>query len=99
MHKVFSERTIYFQTSYLIKELIINVEKDTSVKYASTWHQYNTICQHIVSKSDPVNDYVLIPAINLREYQVAMYDIYIERYINPTWKLTNSNIDMEERII
>ena len=28
-----------------------------------------------------------------------MYGVYIERYMNPRWKLTNANIDMEKRVI
>ena len=82
-----------------MKELNIDIEKDSSPKYPSTWYQYNAICQEIVSKSDPVKDYVLIPAINLLEYQVAVYGIYIERYMNPKWKLTKVNIEIKEKYI
>ena len=96
---VFSEKTICFQMSYLMKELSIDNMIWTSDQYPSTWHQYNSICQIILSKSDPVKNYSLIPAINLLEYQVAVYGVYIERFMNPKWKLTNLNIDAEEIIV
>ena len=96
---VFSEKTIRFQMSYLMKELNIDIEIGTSDKYASIWHQYNVTRQDIVSNSDPVKDYALIPEINLLEYQVAVYGVYIERNMNLRYKLANANIDMEERVI
>ena len=47
------------------------------------------------NKSDPVRNYDIIPAIDLLEYKVAIYGIYIERYMNAEWKLTNDNVDVE----
>ena len=96
---VFSEKTICFQMSYLIKELDIVIDTNPEVKYDSTWHQYNAITQRIVSKSHNIRDYDLIPAINLLEYQVAVYGIYTERFMNAKWKLTRKNIDREEETV
>ena len=72
---------------------------DTTLQYESTWHKLNTVLQNIISKFHPVRDYDLIPAINLLEYQVAVYGIYIERYMNAEWKLTRENIDVEEQTV
>ena len=96
---IFSEKTVCFQMSYLLKELDIDIDINSQVEYDSTWHQYNAICQSIVLKSNPVRDYDLIPAINLLEYQVAVYGIYTERFMNARWKLTRNNIDREEETV
>ena len=35
----------------------------------------------------------------LLQYQISVYGIYIERLMNPWWKLTSENIDTEEGIL
>ena len=96
---IFSEKTICFQMSYLLKELQLDKQIDTSVQYDSKWHQFNVVLQRIVTVSHHIRNYDIIPAINLLEYQVAVYGIYIERFMNANWKLTKSNIDEEEDTI
>lgn len=61
---VFSEETICFQMSYIMNELKMETDIDTAVKYEYTWHRFNDVCQSIVTYSDPVRDYGLIPVIN-----------------------------------
>ncbi len=57
----FSVKTICFQMHYPLKELDMDTDIDTTVKYEFTWHQFNAVLQRIVSKSDPVRDYDIIP--------------------------------------
>ena len=38
-------------------------------------------------------------AISLLQYQIAIYGIYIERLMNPCWKLTKGNINKESNIL
>ena len=85
--------------SYLLKELNIDMDINTGLTFESTWHRYNDVLQRILSVKDPVVNYEIIPAINLLEYQVAVYGIFIERYMNPRWKLIQANVDAEEEIV
>ena len=83
--------------SYLAKELNLKINLNT--EHASTWHKYHSITQSIVNQSDAQRDYLLIPAINLLQYQVAVYGVYIERLMNARWKPTPQNIDGEEAVL
>ena len=82
---------------YLAKELNVKINLDT--EHASTWHKYHAIAQSIFNQSDGYKYYHLIPAVNLLQYQVAVYDIYTERLLNAIWKLTPHNIDGEEAVL
>ena len=76
--------------SFVLNELKMDREIDTTLQYESTWHKLNVVLQTIITKSDPIRDYDLIPAINLLEYQVAVYGIYIY------WKICECKVKIDQ---
>ena len=94
---VFSEKTITVQLGWLAKMTRTQFNKKDT--YQSEWHKYNDKAKAISQNIFDRNYDKFLPSFQLLRYQIAMFGIFTERFLNPRYSITTDNVCEEESIV
>ena len=93
--QIFSDKTICEVLSHL--GCMLGIKLRWNYKYDSQWHKYIYLCHQINSAVSEITSLHVKSNLTLPQYQITANGIYIERLLNPRWKLKNDNILYEVR--
>ena len=95
--KCFSERPITEIISHVTS--VMNIKLNIGMSFKSVWHKfmyYYNILKEGKEDNTPIE---IIFYIAVLEYQISVYGIYIERFMNKKWLLNKANIGTEKVIL
>ena len=95
--KCFSERTISEIIAHVALEM--NIKLNIGLSFESLWHKFVYYLGILKSAKDDKTPIDTQSYIALLGYQISVYGIYIERFLNKKWYLNRSNIVAEKLIL
>ena len=95
--KCFSEKTIAEIISHVAS--VMKIKLNIGMSFKSMWHKFMYYC-NILKESKVDNTPIETQSfIAILEYQISVYGIYIERFMNKKWMLNRDNILTEKAIL
>ena len=95
--QVFSDKTICESISYL--SMMLQAKTSTDTVYESQWHKFTHHLNQLEKSVEKKTARTIKSSLALLHYQISVHGIYIERLMNPKWRLTGGNIYREESIL
>ena len=74
---------------------MLQIKLTMSTSYQSQWHKFISQWEQLDKGVSNETNQTLRSNMALLQYQITIYKIYIERFMNPRWKLTKHNISAE----
>ena len=93
--QVFSDKTICEVISHL--SVMLQVKLTPIRDDMSQWHKFICHWKQLDSNVSYNKTIEIQSSISLLQYQISVNGIYIERLMNPRWRLTKDNIEIESK--
>ena len=94
---MFSDRTISEMIVHVA--LLLHFKVPICNEFSSQWHKYIFILNILKEGVNQCTPLIIKSYLAILEYQITVYGIYIERFMNKKWRLTRDNLQSEKNVL